>query len=287
MDKNHRYENSYANRPEDTPENQPSSDIKTADDREKASIRERKRAEYVKKHSPRKEYRRYDAKRHTYAGLRIQNLIASFLAVAIAVLYAYFIIVAVLAIVFSSDYNTTLFALLAGIVLISLPLKRCIKRLKFWRRLKKACRTLNLNITIKRHPLASLYRASGMPDFEVESKNCIWEVMFFPAVKRNSHIIFDNPEQATILTGITNNTFKMILDIKPRRRYRDYRFESSYSARKVNSVKILLLNPVPREIKYYDTKARATLPGSSGAEFFGYTACSGSGFINLLERSCK
>ena len=67
---------------------------------------------------------------------------------------------------------------------------------------------------------------------------------------------------------------------RPHYSRRFYGFDSRTDAKK-----ILLLNPVPFEFYYWNTETSRLTFGGNGDSFFGYTAYTGTGFINMLSRT--
>ena len=128
-------------------------------------------------------------------------------------------------------------------------------------------------------------RPSGVCDFSVETADTVYDVMFFPAPRRLSTIRFTQPDMAQVVTRILKNHFKMVLGLNNERvNFVCYSFEGSRVSSK-NTVKVLLMNPAPYSMQAYDKKENKVVETGSGAEFFGYTAYSGNGFLGVLERS--
>ena len=87
------------------------------------------------------------------------------------------------------------------------------------------------------------------------------------------------------MTGIVRNRFKEAMGLnEPRVRVKPFGFESKTRSTTKAVKKVVLLNPVPYELYYFDKKDGKTVQGGSGTEFFGYVAYSGSGFIDTLLR---
>ncbi len=247
--------------------------------------REEKRKRFIANHSPRESYRNYNGKHYSFLSVVFEETLTFIFAVFFFGIYVIAATAAVISIIFSTGaFVGSLSAIFfIGIILYS-PVKRVLKRALFRGKLKKLCRINGLKLYCYRNFFKSLLRPSGKPDFAVESTDTLWEVMFFPAPKRLSVISFSSADHATIATRILKNRFTESIGVKEKLHVCDYRFEETGNIKSKKVVKALLLNPVPYNLNYYDKKDNKVVPGGTGAEFFGYTAYSGSGFLNTIGR---
>ncbi len=256
-------------------------------DYEKLTPKERKRR-FIKSRTAREHYRKYGKKDSALASLVFQEAMVSLFAILYFGVFALAIgLGAVGFIIVAGPFMGTLLAILFISVIISPQVKRVAKRLSFRSKLKKMCEKKGLRLYFYGSPLASLYRPRGRADFAVETGDILWEVMFFPAPSRVSAVTFGSPEYATVATRILKSRITLALGSKERLRRRDYRFEAGANIKSKKVFKVLLLNPVPYLLKYYDAKDKKIIEGGSGIEFFGYCAYSGSAFINIIERTLK
>ncbi len=261
------------------------SNVSDTVDYEKLTPKERKRR-FIKSRTAREQYRKYGKKDAALASLVFQEAMVSLFAIFYFGIFALAIgLGAVGFIIVAGPFMGTLLAVLCISVIISPQVKRVVRRLSFCSKLKKTCKKEGLRLYFYGSPLASLYRPRGQADFAVETRDTLWEVMFFPAPSRVSAVTFGSPEFATLATRILKSRITLALGSKERLRRRDYRFEASENIKTKKVVKTLLLNPVPYLLKYYDAKDKKILEGGSGIEFYGYCAYSGSGFINMIERN--
>ena len=150
-------------------------------------------------------------------------------------------------------------------------------------RVKKICKERKYRLYVNRHFLRNVRRPSGVCDFSVETDDFVYFVMFFPSPRRLSVIRFTEPDIAQVITRILKNRFKTILNINAKVDFVSYSFEAVPSRSK-GSAKILLMNPTPYSMQAFDKTEGKVVESGSGAEFFGYTAYSGTGFLDRLER---
>ena len=107
--------------------------------------------------------------------------------------------------------------------------------------------------------------------------------MFFPSPKRLAVIRFIQPDIAQVMTRIIKSKITVALSLREKIKDVSYAFEGSKVTSK-KTVKVLLMNPAPYSMQAYDKRENKVVETGSGAEFFGYTAYSGNGFLGVLER---
>ena len=95
---------------------------------------------------------------------------------------------------------------------------------------------------------------------------------------------FLQPDVAQLMTRVVKSRISLALGLRERIKDVSYAFEGSKVTSK-KTVKVLLMNPAPYSMQAYDKKENKVVETGSGAEFFGYTAYSGSGFLGVLERN--
>lgn len=253
--------------------------------REEKLTREQKRERRVKQHSARQGWRNYGEGNVSYFSIVFTETMVSVFAVWFYALFVVAFIVGILGLATSSYIMGVL--IFGGIfaALLTPHLRRLFKRLAFVRKLKKICDKNGFRLYRYRPALNSLYKPCGAADFAVECRDTVYECMFYPAPRRLSILRFDRPGEVCVVTGIVRNRFKEVLGMnEPRVRVKPFGFEPVTRSATNKVVKVVLLNPVPYELYYFDKKDGKTVQGGSGTEFYGYTAYSGSGFINTLKR---
>ncbi len=253
--------------------------------REEKLTRAQKRERRVKQHSARQSWRNYDAGYMSYFSIVFTETMVSVFAVWFYALFVVAFIVGILGLATSSYIMGVL--IFGGIfaALLTPHLRRLFKRRAFVRKLNKVCNKNGFRLYRYRPALNSLYRPCGAADFAVECRDTVYECMFYPAPRKLSILRFDRPGEVCVVTGIVRNRFKEVLGMNdPRVRVKPFGFEPVTRSTTKKVVKVVLLNPVPYELYYFDNKDGKTVQGGSGTEFYGYTAYSGSGFINTLKR---
>jgi len=242
--------------------------------------REEKRAILIKDANPREPFRTYDGKPYPYFLIVIQNFCVSVVMTVFMALLLSVPVLGITAFVIWSDLLTkTIVFSLVGIWLFLILTRTVRKRLIFIQKLKKVCRKKGYRLHIYRNLLFPLKKYTNRADFSVEATGTFYEVMLFPARRRLVKYRFLKEGEVELETRFLKNRIKQIYNIKPRVRVKKYGFEGAEGA-----VKVLLLNPVPYEMYYLDKKDFKVYPCGSGAEFFGYSAYTGNGFIKMLER---
>ena len=242
--------------------------------------REEKRAMRIKDTNPREPFRTYDGKPYPYFLIVIQDFCVSVVMTVILILWLSAPALGIAAFILWSDLLTKILIFLLLGVWLFLKLTRTLrKRLLFVSRLKRVCRKKGYRLHIYRNLLFPLKKYTNRADLSVEATGTFYEVMLFPARRRLVKYRFLKEGEVELETRFLKNRIKQIYNIKPRVRVKKYGFEGAAGA-----VKVLLLNPVPYEMYYFDKNDFKLYPCGSGAEFFGYNAYSGSGFVKMLER---
>ncbi len=253
--------------------------------RDEKLTRRQKRERRIKHHSARQGWRNYGEGHVSYFSIVFTETLVSVFAV---LFYALFVVAFVAGILGLATSSYIMGVLIFGGVFAALltpHLRRLIKRRAFVRKLKKTCDKNGFRLYRYRPALNSLYKPCGAADFAVECRDTVYECMFFPAPRKLSILRFDRPGEVCVVTGIVRNRFKEVLGMSaPRVRVKPFGFEPCTKSTTKKVVRVVLLNPVPYELYYFDKKDGKTVQGGSGTDFYGYTAYSGNGFINILNR---
>ena len=247
--------------------------------------RAQKRERRIKQHLARQSWRNYGEGYMSYFSIVFTETMVSIFAVWFYALFVVAFVVGILGLAFSSHLMGTLIFGGAFAAILTPPLRRLVKRRRFVKRLDKACKQNGFKLYRYRSALTSLYKSGGVPDFAVETGDSVYECMFYPAPRRLSVLRFDKPGEVCVVTGIVRNRFKEVLGMNdPRARVKPFGFDSNTKITTKKLQKVVLLNPVPYELYYFDKKDGKTVQGGSGTQFFDYIAYSGSGFINTIKR---
>lgn len=241
-----------------------------------------KKERRIREYAARPQYRNYNGSRLSYAWIVISETVASLFAILFYSVYALALILGF----FSMAHTSVLTGVMmyGGLLslILAMPLRRFFKRLRFIHKLGKRVKNTNGKLYRYRSGFASLYGWSNIPDFAVELRGKVYECMFIPAPRRLSIFRFERAGEVVVITGILRNRFKEALGMREKAKVRKIGFEPT--TRSASVIKILLANPVPYELYYFDKSEGKVVPGGSGATAFGYTIYSGNGFLNALER---
>ena len=246
--------------------------------------RREKREKIMREYHAREYYRSYGAHRVSYFSVIFRTVAISLLGYMFFGLYLFAFGAGVVTLaLYGGPLISFLFSALVitlTVLFISRPYR---KRLKFVRKLKKICKERKYRLYKNSHFLKNTRKPSGICDFIVETGDALYSVMFFPAPKRLSIIRFTEPDMAQVITRILKNRFTEILNINAKVNFVTYSFDAPQSKTK-KSYKALLMNPAPYSMQAFDKREGKIVDSGSGAEFFGYVAYSGTGFLDLLER---
>lgn len=237
----------------------------------------------IKESNPRESYRNYSPKKYPYFLLIFNDIIVFVCFFCIMALMLSFPGLFIYGFIRWADIlsKTVFFVIIIFLTLRSI-LSRPLKRIGFLIKLNRVCKSNQISVQFNRFPLKSIFSFSNKIDFSVHAKGISYDVMFMPARRKLIKFSFEVPGQIKIITGFIKSNIKNVLGIKPRIRIKKYGFEAHKT-----SIKVLLINPAPLELYYFDKKENKIIPGGTGAEFFGYTVYSGTGFINALKQQSE
>ena len=178
----------------------------------------------------------------------------------------------------------TLFYLLVGIILVTVSTRTLRKRMKFRRRLKKLCRKEGYRLEYRRSLLSSFSWDEKQIDFLLNTKTTLYEVRLLTLKKYNASLLFESEETMQYVTYPYRNAFTTILNFQPK--CRTYPLDQTPATVRGSrtAVKVLLVNPVCREMFYKDGDGARVATGS-GAELFGYTVFTATGFLETVKRN--
>jgi len=246
--------------------------------------KEEKRQRAKEEYYSREGYRRFGAKEIPYSSIAFRNAIFTVFSYIFIGLYLSGVIVATIAFaIHGGDVARFLAAvLLVAVVWIVVAVRRS-KRKKFVKKLKKLCREKGIHLYENSPLMKNMRRPSGVCDFTVETKDCLYDVMFFPSPKRLVIMRFLQPDVAQVMTRVVKSRLSLALGLREKIKDVSYAFEGSKVSSK-KAIKVLLMNPAPYSMQAYDKRENKVVETGSGAEFFGYTAYTGSGFLGVLDR---
>lgn len=169
-------------------------------------------------------------------------------------------------------------------IIIAICLTRTLrKRLKFMRKLKKACKKYGCSIQYEQNFFQSLVWSPDRQDFVIKTKKKTYYVRFLTLRKYRSTLFLEKEDELRLVKYPLRNIVTLVFDIKPKTKKYHLDFKVPTSVYDIPTVKALVVNPVCEEIKVRMPNGGYETTGSNGTHF-GFTVFTGSGFLNELER---
>ena len=177
----------------------------------------------------------------------------------------------------------TAFYLLAGSVAAVIATKTLRKRLKFRRQLKKLCKKEGYRLEYRRGLFSSFFWEGDRIDFLLNTKTTLYEVRFLTLKKYHATLFFESEKELRYVTYPYRNPFTVIFNLHPKTRFYPLCHAPATVRGNRTAVKALLVNPVCGEMFYKDRDGSRVATGS-GAELFGYTVFTATGFLETVKR---
>ncbi len=157
-------------------------------------------------------------------------------------------------------------------------------RRKFFRKLKKICKQYKFRFTQVR----SVWRGFGWDDdkgidFILKAGHYTYYVKFATAYKSNSSFTFLSKTELKYTRYRLKNIFNLIFDRYDKSKMLKIVFPPSIDEHSKTDKRVIILNPVPKEI-FAKNNMGVTVPTGSGDHSFGYYVFTGSSFINDVLR---
>lgn len=170
-----------------------------------------------------------------------------------------------------------LFFLVVMIILRILRyIKAFFKRKSFVKNLKKICKEREYKIEIRQNPYKSIFISSSEPAILVYTKEKVYAVYFFTALRRDSALKFYDENYAEFWHYIMKQ-------MPPLRRGKYYSLSDiTIENNDLPVEKILLVNPAPFQI--YKGSSKGSEVVDNNEKMFGYTLYAGTGFCNMIDR---
>jgi len=237
---------------------------------------------YERKHMEREGYRNYSGKQYSLLYMVVTDILSTLFGIFVVAFCAVWIALGVYGLIGSNILFGTIVVLWLSLFVLWCVFRPFFKRRAFVGKLKRVCKKNKFRVRFYTNPLRSVRGFTNRLDFTVDTGKYIYDVMFMAPSRKYTRLRFEKPDEVKIVTGYTKSRIKLILGLKERVRVKKYGFESSPKAKK-----IILLNPAPREMYYYDKRDDRVVMGGSGADFFGYYAFTGTAFINYILRESE
>jgi hypothetical protein len=233
-------------------------------------------------------HRSYGVKKRVTVFTRLNNLLATLLAMTFIVLYSVVFVVGIWALTTMLGKIGIALSVLAVLAFVYFYLLRVVrKRIKFIIKLKRKCKALGFKIKFVRGFWKGMRRNTEGIDFTVDTGKKCFCVRYFTTFKFLSHITFIDKETISITKNITKSHFKFILGFnKSKTAEVKYSFDDKFNVYNRKTQKILLLNPVPHDCFKKDGDG-AIIPIGTGEHIQDYIIYSASTFINALVRESQ
>ena len=178
----------------------------------------------------------------------------------------------------------TIIYIILGIILTMVLTRTLRKRRKFLRKLKKLCKANRYRLQFKRKFLQSFRWTGKDTDFVLDTGKHVYDVSFLTIKKYRSTLYFESKDEIKQVIKPLNNKFTIIFEPPVREKRFPTQFSPVYALDSKIKHKVVLLNPVCQEMYCKDRDGNMAATGS-GAEVFGYTVYTGTGFLETVKRN--
>ena len=207
--------------------------------------------------------------------------------IAIVFLYALLSIPAVGLFAFLTYGNVLvsfLFWVIFSLVALHIAFKPIRKRLSFIRKLKKLCKKNNYKLKVDQNFIDALFWSPDKIDFSLNTGRHTYFVHYLTVRKYRSSVTFCDKHNFYRTKYPPPNVFTIIFGWKPKTKNYTVSFPEPYTIGAHKNVNAIVVNPVCRDL-YVKNRDGVTEPTGSGAECFGYTVFTGSGFLETIVRN--
>ena len=232
-------------------------------------------------------YRSYGVKRRVHPLIEKLETYAVRI-IALWVYGAFLLVGSVGAIAFFIFFPELWVKLLIGVVaavFLTVRLTRTFRiRRKFWRKLNKLCKKNRYSLKVLRPTRRGFRWSDRQADFRLQTGSTIYEMHFLTVKRYRSELLFDNKEKIRMRRLKLNNRFNLMMDFKTREKEFSTNFPPvSTVFESTKTVRGILINPVCRDMSQKDRDGGMVTTGS-GAQLYGYTIYTGSGFLEAIQR---
>ncbi len=166
-------------------------------------------------------------------------------------------------------------------VKFSKPIRR---RLKFQKKLKRLCREKRYKLTFEQSFFDSLFWSPERLDFTLNTGTHLYLVHYLTLPKYNASLTFLDGENFVYTKHRLRNPFTLIFDLKDKHKNYSVKFPEKYELDRKKTVRALIVNPICRDI-FRKNESGVTEAAGSGADIFGFSVYTGSGFIESVRRN--
>lgn len=185
--------------------------------------------------------------------------------------------------VYGGLFVKTFIITVAAVISLLILSKPARKRFVLNRKLKKLCEKNRFDLDLERGFWESLKWSPNKIDFTVRAGKKIYYVKLLSVTPYRCKLYLDSENKLSIVKPPMKNRFAVIFDFKTKRRELDLDFSAVRDFESLETVKVLLVNPVCEEIYYKASSVSSVLTGNGG-KHFGYNVFSATGFMNYVVR---
>lgn len=177
----------------------------------------------------------------------------------------------------------TCFYGMAGVLLLFFVTKTFCKRMTFRRRLKHMCRKEGYRLQYCRRFGATFFWSGEGPDFLLRTPSALYEGYFLTVRRYRATLFLASSDSVELISSPTQNLFSDIVGRKPKHQTFLLPSVPTEQSGEYPVKRVLLVNPVCREMTYKEKDGTIVATGS-GAEWFGYTVFTATGFLENVRR---
>ena len=190
-----------------------------------------------------------------------------------------------LAFVFSGNVLVS-FVVSVGYALVFLFVltKPIRKRARFIHKMKRLCKKKNYKLKVEQGFFNALVWSPDKIDFSLNTGRYTYLVHYLTVTKYRASVTFCDKHNFYRTKYPPPNVFTIILGLRPRVKRYTVSFPEPYTVGGHKNVNAIVVNPVCRDL-YIKNHDGVTEPTGSGAECFGYSIYTGTGFLESIVRN--
>ena len=233
-------------------------------------------------------YRSYGVTKKVNLTMRaIRDTVAKIVTVVFLVIEFFLILIPTYMLAVYTDVliATVLFLILFSIFFFNVT-KLPRRRLKFWRKLKKACKKNGYELEVKRGFFKSLSWNKEGIDFKLKAGKWTYYVKFATTKRFLSSFTFVSKNEMKYSKIKRNSRFSVIMDFGIKPKSFSIKFPSDIDDNDKYSVKAILINPAVSSVEKKGSDG-VVVPTGSGEKIFGYTVFTGTGLLESVKRNIE
>ena len=224
-------------------------------------------------------------RKRPYKTLRkISTAIASSFVFILMGLYIAALVLVPIAMIRFNWHWAVVFVIVVLTILSIVPMRAFAKRKKFFKTLKKYYgKNQKVKISVLTKPYSTLFTPSGVCDVKIEIPDVTYQIMFFPTANGSKRLMFaPDGKSAVRYSPVFLGKLGRLIGFKPSRKKTDIEFNAETDEFS-NYKKILLLNPVPKEMAVCGENGGNIRQSGPGERFPGFTVENTASLIRMIE----